>query len=478
MSFNKKILAFAAAGTLTAATAVPAMALENEFHGMFQAQGIVSNLLTGTTGTVNADQASLHPSKFYVDQRARILYMAKANDDLKLVTHFEIDSRWGDNSYGPSTAQASTNSRNAGGAIGADEINLETKNVYLDFNCPITGANVKVGIQGWSDAYKGIFFGNDAAGLVISKKIGDGKFSVGGFRFDDARAASQLVGKQTRDFIFLDGAYNVTKDMKVGASYYYYNDDNSVLNGGTAIYAGGKNVELHMAGVNAAANVGPVTVDGFLLAQTGTLGGLPAAGNNTHLNAFAANLGVKAKVGVGTIKTSLLYTSGTRSTTGATVGGNSFITAQNETSAAFMESGVFGDANTVLLFRGNKYRTSNTDQSLVAEAGNKGAGVMAAFVGYDGAVGKTFFNFNAAFLSDAKKTTAKSTYVGTEVNAELGYKLYDNLNASVQAAYAILGPKYQGSNGTTTAGVVNGSGNGTDYANNPYLGRIVLSYAF
>src|SRR6266702_956352 len=159
MSFNKKILTLAAAGALTAATAVPAMALENEFHGLFQAPGIVSNLLNGTTGTVAVSQDTLHRSKFFIDQRARLVYMAKANDDLKLVTHFELDSRWGDNSY-------SAAGRNGGGAIGADGVTLETKNVYLDFNCPITGANVKVGMQGWGDAYKGIFFANDAAGLV------------------------------------------------------------------------------------------------------------------------------------------------------------------------------------------------------------------------------------------------------------------------------------------------------------------------
>ena len=34
-------------------------------------------------------------SGFIAEQRARILYTAKASDDLKLVTHFELDSRFG-----------------------------------------------------------------------------------------------------------------------------------------------------------------------------------------------------------------------------------------------------------------------------------------------------------------------------------------------------------------------------------------------
>jgi len=460
MTLKKKMIAVAAAGALSAAAAVPALAFENEFHGMFQVQGITSNLLNGTTGPVDVTTANLHPNKTFVDQRARLQYIAKASDDLKLVTQFELDGRWGDTSY-------SGGGRNSGLALGGDSINLETKNVYLDFNTPGVPVNFKVGLQGWGDAYKGVFVNNDAAGVVASTKQGNGKYSAGWFRFDDARAAGQTLGKPTRDFLFLDGAYNVSKDAKIGASYYYYNDDNSaVASTGINLYAGGpSNVALHMLGVNGSANVGAVTVDGFVLYQTGTVKLTPVS-NKFHQNAFAANVSAKAKVGVGTVKASVLYASGSKNG----VEGNSFITAQNETSSAFMESGIFSDANTVLIFRGNSYRTSNSDQSIVAEAGNKGAGTAALFLGYNGEMGKTFFNVNAAAVAAAKKQESgtfddKAQYIGTELNAELGYKIYDNLKASVQYAYAFLGPRYQ---------VVPA----TNEANNPYLARIVLGYTF
>jgi len=466
MISKKKMIAVAAAGVLTAA-AVPAMAFENEFHGMFLVQGVASNLLTGTTGQIPNPTTSglptlkasdLHVNKTFIDQRARIQYIAKASDDLKLVTHFEIDTRWGDSSYALA--------RNTGGSIGADQVNLETKNVYLDFNVPGVPVNAKVGVQGWSDAYKGIFFGNDAAGVVTTTKVGDGKYSAGWFRFDDSRAADaaarQLIGKTTRDFLFLDGSYNVSKDVKVGASYYYYNDDfsSNVVTSGTqppTIYANGLNVASHMVGVNASATSGPVTVDGFVLFQN-TIAQAPGD-EKEHFKALAVNVAAKVKAGVGTAKASFLYTTGGDR--------NVFFTAQNETSTAWMESGIFSDANSVLLFRGNGYRTSNTDQSLVAEAGNQGRGIAAAFLGYDGAMGKTFFNVNAAFAADAKKEAGgKAQYIGTEVNAEVGYKMYDNLKASVQGAYVVLGPKYEGSDGAGK------------YANNPYLGRVILSYNF
>ena len=208
-----------------------------------------------------------------------------------------------------------------------------------------------------------------------------------------------------------------------------------------------------MFGANASAAFGAVSVDGFVLYQSTV--GLTAK----HQNGFAANASVKAKAGVGTVKASMLYTSGGDR--------NVFVTTYNETSPAYMESGVFSDANSILLFRGNGYRTSNTDQSIIPDASNKGAGVTALFIGYDGAINKTFFNINSAFVSDSKNggngTTA--SYAGTEINGEIGYKLYDNLKLSVQGALVFLGPKYSHTDGA-------------EYANSPYLGRVILGYNF
>src|SRR5919198_1631015 len=145
MSFSKKLLAVAAVGALTVVTTAPAMALENEFHGLFRVRGFVSNFDDGSAGAVTP---TFQPgTKNFIEQRARLLYQAKANDDLKLVTHFEIDSRWGDASYSQTANTANSSFRNAGGGIGADQVNIETKNVYVDFNCPVTKANYKVGIQ-------------------------------------------------------------------------------------------------------------------------------------------------------------------------------------------------------------------------------------------------------------------------------------------------------------------------------------------
>lgn len=475
MTFKKKVLALAAAGALTAATAVPALALENEFHGMFRFDGITGNFLTGTSGPGTSLLVNNPTTRTFVDQRARLQYIAKASDDLKLVTHFEIDSRWGDNSYAPyGTGATSTASRNNGGALGADQVNLETKSVYLDFNIPGIPVNGKVGMQPIIDSYKGVLFNADAAGALFTGKTGALTTALGFFRFDDARSAGVSVGKTTRDFLIVDAKYAVNKDLKVGASYYYYNDDKSVT-GSAAItapspYVGGKDVELHMAGLNAAANFGIVSVDGFVLGQDGRFG-------DNHVSSLAANVGAKVQLPMGKVKTNFLYTSGS----GNGKYNHSFVPVTNETSNAYGENS-FYDAGMALLMR-SPYGMSNSDQAIVYDNGNRGQGILAGFVGYDGTYGKTFANANAGFMSAAVNNTVvkpknnitgdknSSNYMGTEINAEVGYKLYDNMTASVQGAYVFLGDYFKG-----TAKTV-GSNEGTD-PTNPWLARILLNYTF
>lgn len=453
MHFKHKVVAVLAAGALIAATAVPAMALENEFHGMFRLKGFLSNFNTGKATEYDpAGQNSKADTKSYVEQRARLKYIAKVNDDLKLVTHFEIDSRWGDNSY-----NSNGTTRNNGGAIGADQVNLETKNVYLDFNIPTTPVNVKLGIQPWEDAYQGIFVDTDMAGLLASSTFGNAALSLGWFRFDD----SKLPGDGSRDLVVLDGKYSLTKELKVGGSYYMLNDEAEKANRAIP-----KEI-VHMFGVNAEAKVGPATVDGFLLYQFGNLDA-PAA--RRHISAFAGSVGTRAKVGPGTAKTSFLYVSGERDASRGTT--NAFQAVED------IDQGPEHDySSDMRMLRKDKF-AQTTDNAIIFTINNKDQGVVFGAVGYDvNFTDRLFASANAGFAAVAKENGAKpanlrtgvknsSNYLGTEVNAEVGYKLYDNLTARLQAAYLVLGDYYKGV-----------AKNGED-PDNPYTTRIILQYAF
>ena len=87
---NKKFLVVAIAAALSAATAVPALALENQFNGAFTTFYDITNF--AADGQVDTDAKTQN----YFVQRVRLGYTAKADDNVKLVTQFEFDyNYWG-----------------------------------------------------------------------------------------------------------------------------------------------------------------------------------------------------------------------------------------------------------------------------------------------------------------------------------------------------------------------------------------------
>lgn len=543
MSFKTTILAVAAVGALTAATAVPAMALENEFHGMYKMKYFVSNLDNGSngymyegSGTGQAVRGTGVSAANYFEQRARLFYSAKANDDLKLVLGFEIDSVFGDRSQGSifsasggaasgaaatGAAAPGTTFRNSGGALDTDAVNLETKWVYLDFKIPSTPINVKTGIMPFKDSLKGIFADFDAAGVLTTTKLGAATLNVGYFRGYDqsyfATGTSSLPkGNENLDIGAIELNYAVNKNINAGLVYYIYADGrpnyyypsgfpysatlttptltglNNSSNGLSINSPNSVATMLHTFGLTADAKVGPVTLSGFAAYQGGTIR-LPA-GNSDYLNAYAANVAAKAYVGPGTMRSAFLMTSGndlnasngtSRHLTGwigTTQSPDGYWGGNANGTSTYNESGM------MLLNRNAASQGTTTDNNLVYNPGNGTSplnmqGLYLCTVGYDmGITPKLSTSVNAgvawAAHSNALKPTDKSTsapngtnFMGTEVNIEAGYKMYDNLTAKIQAAYVILGGYYKG------ASTVGTTGNGRD-PEDPYTARFVLSYLF
>jgi hypothetical protein len=499
MSFKKKMLALAAAGAITAATAVPAMALENEFHGMYRVFGFATNAETGGATFNLQDNAK---ETFFLEQRARLMYIAKANDHLKLVTHFELDSRFGGQdtattSAGASNATGASNKYPIGdaGALDADRLILEMKNVYLDFDIPQTPVNMKVGVQPWNDAFQGIFGNIDGAGVVASAKVGAFTPTLGWFRLADnnyfgkgitlanttATSPEIMPGRQTLDMVVVDGKFNVSKDLNVGASYYFVQNDmgpattnaapsSTILPSATA----SRNVDyklLHMLGANASAKVGPATLSAFAAYQ---LGDFSTVGTTTRdLSAYAGSVMAKLAVGPGTLSATALYLSGEKDINGSGAFRAFRQLAPNGTVS------YFAPANMWLLIRNSAMINSSTaigGTDLVK--GNHG--LMGLFAGYEVTRGKVIASANVGYGQAAMKRGADSGVIGTEVNATVGYKLYDNLTASLTGAYLVLGDGINKSTGTVLdSGTAAGTTNlGVANATNPYLAALQLSYAF
>ncbi|MBT1070567.1 hypothetical protein [Pelotalea chapellei] len=476
MKSSKSLAALAVLG-LTVAAATPALALENEFHGMFAARYINSNF-NGTSTTSFGDGAKYggdtlympegKPKKVYsanfIEQRARLQYIAKANADLKLVTHFELDyTYWGNSSYGANSAPAgfSGAGRNGGGAIGADTVNFETKSIYLDANVA-KNVNMRLGMQPYNDSFKGILFDADMAGIAFSSSYNKFTPSIGYFRFNDTGVQQdRVLGHLTNDLFLLDAKYAVSNELKVGAAYYLFRNNSDTTNSNLLNDISRQDVKMSTLGLNAEYTSGPLTLNGFGVLQAGTV-------NKRSTTAWALNAGAKYKVGPGTARTEFLYVSGESGTTGHS---NAFYSVFNH--IGLSEHGYYDNEMAILGRDKNAY---TTDNSIIASAGNNAQGQIGGYIGYDLPVtSKLTTAFNAGFAAVAKENANKPTrntgsknksnYLGTEINAEATYQLLEGLSVGTRVAYVVLGDYYKdvASNGTPV---------------NPYDFKLMFKYTF
>jgi hypothetical protein len=479
MKKSRLLAAVLVLGIATAATT--ASALENEFHGLFSARWINSNFngtqLTGPqdftvpAGTAPGAQryggdgqyepGGLTKKQFSAnifEQRARLQYIAKANADLKLVTHFEIDyTYWGNSSYAVG--------RNQGGAIGADSVNFETKSIYLDAN-PCKNLNMKLGMMPNNDAFKGVMFDSDMAGLLLSSSYGNFSPSIGAFRLADGGlfSSDNVIGHKTSDLVMLDGKFAVTKDFKFGGAYYLFRDNSNVTSGFRTTF---QDIKMNALGANAEFTTGPLTLNGFAIFETGTV-------NNSYTNGFAGNLGAKLKVGPGTARTEFLFTSGDNNPTDGH--GSAFYAVTGQLNA---EHGYYDNEMVILGRDKNAY---TTDNAIIFSSNNKNQGQIGGYIGFDLPINdKLKTAFNAGFAAVAKENNNKpevyangikqigkrnaSNYLGSEVNAEATYQLMEGLSTSVRAAYVVLGGYYD-----------NVASNGTP--ENPYDAKLIFKYTF
>lgn len=116
----------------------------------------------------NADfNSATEEDTFSAQQRLRTIFEFVANENLKGVLNVEIgDIRWGaDPGTGPG----------AGGDIGADGVNWETKHAFINFKVPNTEVDVKAGIQpvALPSTLGSHILSADVGGLVASVPFND-----------------------------------------------------------------------------------------------------------------------------------------------------------------------------------------------------------------------------------------------------------------------------------------------------------------
>jgi hypothetical protein len=486
MSLKKTVAIAAAVGAL-AAISVPAMAMENEFHGTYTFNGLFSNFQDGgsgdfnpafrgqastlatsdpITGVVTPGKPALQPyghtrqTNNYFEQRGRLQYTAKVSDDLKLVTQFELDTR-----FGGITDGKYTNSSDAG-VLDADGINFETKHIYLDFNLG-SNFNTKLGVQPYKDTLKGIFVDADLPAIMTTTKLGAYTLGVGYSRYSESLQTGTAVGRLgdlAKDLFILDNTFAITKDTKVGLSYYLLADYQTVNQASL----------INTLGASAETKVGPLSLSGFAAMQAGHQRGQRPTPSSTaprtskYFHGFAANVAAKLAVGPGTAKAAALFVSGNNNSASDGANDRGWQTVGGVNS--------YNEGGMMILVRATQNSPTSTDRYIRKIVTN----VALATFGYDANLtDKVFANGNIGLAWAPASASATlnpnnngGDYMGTEFNLEAGYKVNSNLTLRAQAAYAVLGAYY-------TKGTVNSFGStvGVD-PENPYTMRILASLKF
>ena len=279
------------------AFALPAMAdmtpTNLNVSGFYRSKAYLSNFTDGyskpsirtdTTG----DEAQTNA---FVEQRFRVKFDF-GTENVKAVWFLESDMIWGDVAGSNKLFSTDTTglgaARNSGGALGADRIATETKNIYVWFKVPDTSMAFTVGLQNQSDAYAGILYGGaDFTGVFMTGKVEPLSYKLGWAKLyeNDTKKTDDMT------LYVAEVKFAPVKAVKLGLNFYYLQDDTQkptfVAFPGPAAVAScpierhftarrltlraPNKKKVYMPGVNVAFQAGPATISAFGMYQFGKI---------------------------------------------------------------------------------------------------------------------------------------------------------------------------------------------------------------
>ena len=363
----KKIIASAVGLALVSTVAVTtASAVESKFGGYWRTR-VFSQTDFNSTST----------SFWRVDNRTRLYYTAKFNDDFKFVNKFEFNTNWGDDT---------------GGDIGSDGMGIwRIKHSYADFN--LGPVNTKIGIFG-STIARGFIFDDDHSGLKLT-----GKFGNVTVPFLWIRAEGEYTNTSGRD----NDIFAVTPSFKVGDAlnvtpYFVYQ---TVSNEETDNWYLGADVDLNMDAVSAW---------GSFIYQGGTLNDLD---NKGFLVAAGASVSV--------VHGQVFYATG-------------------DDNAADGDNDAFTGVPGAVYYWAEIMGWGTFDNRISNGAPSSITNIMAANVGVKiKPMDKLTLNADVWYAALAEDDVNGETDLGTEVDLKVTYALMDNLNLDLVGAYLFAG---------------------------------------
>lgn len=408
------------------AVATPAMA-DFKFSGLFRVQGY-----TQTAQDIGRNDAR---SVSVVDQRFRPKVDYKLNDYVSLTYFAEVDTTWGRQSKGDI---------GGGGQVGSDGVNLETKNIYVDFKVPDSTHNIRLGIQGIKDAFNGVVFFDDMAAAKFSGKFGPvdyqafySKWSEGNIRlYDDV------------DFYGVDFSHRYGDFAKAGIAAYYYdnNSGNGILDDQGDIVdpipalGEGTNLDAEMwwVGFYGDYRFGNFGLDGFLIYQTGEVLLDPVTNNYIDSEAWAGSVKGRMVIPNGDLGLRYIFYSADDSATDA----DRFFLSQGNFE--------FADENLMIFLVDPLVNNVAKTRFAIAHAAEGGYGLHGlAFSGnFKNLPMNTYAKVGAGAFFAADKNPKGAERVddatlGYEVAARIGKVFAEKFDVSLRGSYAFIGDFYK-----------------------------------
>lgn len=391
------------------AVATPAMSAF-KLNGYYRLQGDATSL--------NRAENTESDTNTFFDNRLRLKMNYTLNDYISVVYYMEVDTPWGETSKG---------AVGGGGKRGADGVNVETKNAYVDFKVPDTSWTVRTGVQGGGIGgnFESLVEDDDMAGIKAMGKIGGVNTTFLYSKWDegDRRLWDDV------DYYAVDANTMVSEQFKLGGSIAYIDDN-------------GSDVDDYYAGIYANYKMDNMDFGGFFLYRDyndDTKGVVIDSGN-----AMALDLNGKMGLDNGYVKLHFAYF-------------NDDDKSDEMNTFSPAAGGFEYHKDNLMLFLTDVYYNNAPHTALaLSDAAYAGYGLM--FLTVSGKVDLPqdyYVRYGAGYFSaledernDEAVASREDTDLGAEFAARIGKVFAEKYDVSLRGAYGMLGGFYD----ATTAG--------------------------
>jgi len=408
------------------ALVMPASAAEMKVNGIWNTKAYAVDNYDGDDDSDDSFQ--------YVTQRMRMYFNFISSENLKLVYKNEIDFEWGDDQF--------ANARNNGGGLGGDTVNLETKNIYLEFMVPDTPVKATIGLQGIT-LHKGWFISDDVSAARFDMNFDPVSITTyvalaDGTEWGDTDSSNddwQIVAS---------GAYKA-ENMDARLSFGYERLPNDIT---TADQPESNDLFLVMGELNMSFDMFSFfVIAGKNFGEADGSGGDSAT--NRNYDGYMAHAGANFALDMATIRAEFMYASGDK---------------EGDFDDDFKEMNGRTFSWSELMSDGYTYDRNPANNQIGGS--NAPSNMWAVNVGADlKPTDTTTLKLDVYYIGMVEDRTvagSKEDEIGIEVDASLTQKIYDNLSMTLIGAYLFAEDGYGVYNGDPDAGAAQAPGAGDD----------------